>query len=81
MSMAMAGLTHCARCGKPLSSGEYGICNICDNKEKLEKQKKEKQRLERILNIFDDMNDYEIKAFKQLVKKLGNEYKKKDLEK
>lgn len=81
MGMAMTGLTHCIRCGKPLSDSEYVICNVCENKEQLEKQKKEKKRLERVLNIFDDMNEDDIKAFKQLVKKLGKEYKKKELEK
>lgn len=80
MSFAMSGLTHCDKCGKPLSMNEFGICNVCENKEQLKKQNKEKQRLERVLNIFDNMNEYDIKAFKQFIKQLGKEYKKKELE-
>ena len=85
MGMAMSGVTHCRKCGRPLSYAEYGICSICENVEYLEKEKEkerikkiESERLERVLKLFDDFDECDIIAFKQLLKKLGKENKKKN---
>lgn len=39
MGMAMAGLTHCKKCWKPLKDDEYYMCKNCEIEEKTKMNK------------------------------------------
>lgn len=70
MGLACIGLTHCPKCGTPYDGMSFK-CKYCEQ-EKQQKQQK-------ILDILCDMNDYEIEAFKRLVKQEGHKIKKEKL--
>lgn len=91
MSFAVMGMTHCRKCGSPLSDNEWGICNSCEKEVEEERKKseieernrikklerKEQAEKDKILSIFYNMNEYEMKALEEFIHKIGKEYKKK----
>lgn len=91
MSFAVMGMTHCRKCGSPLSDNEWGICNSCEKEVEEERKKseieernrikklerKEQAEKDKILSIFYNMNEYEMKALEEFIHQIGKEYKKK----
>ena len=91
MGFAVMGMTHCGKCGSPLSDNEYGMCTRCEKEVEEERKKseieeknrikklerKEQAEKDKILSIFYNMNEYEMKALEEFIHKIGKEYKKK----